>query len=132
MPTVARSSTATHINAPIAFYKNLIRREGVDVGALQSADEVAEIAISDPNLRLIATEASDEQGISRHTFYRQVRDFIRRNNDIVDSMGSRYVSITIVPGYLSNSYGGLSVGMGVGSVGTSEQTLLARSSGLVE
>ena len=53
-------------------------------------------------------------------------------DDIVTSMGDRYISITIDPKHIDNTYGGSGVGPGVGSVGTSEQSLLANSYAPVE
>lgn len=52
-------------------------------------------------------------------------------NSIVNSMGDRYIGITIIPGYIDNTYGGSGIGTGVGSVGSSEQALLTNSFGLV-
>lgn len=53
-------------------------------------------------------------------------------DEIVDSMGSRYISITIIPKQIDNTFGGAGVGPGVGSVGASEQALLANSYSPVE
>ena len=53
-------------------------------------------------------------------------------DDIVDSMGSQYISITIQPTLIDNTYGGLGIGPGVGNVGSSEQSLLANAYGLVQ
>ena len=53
-------------------------------------------------------------------------------DDIVDSMGDRYISITIIPKYIDNTYGGTAVGPGVGNIGSSEQGLLANSYSPVE
>ena len=52
-------------------------------------------------------------------------------NSIVNSMGSRYIGITIVPGYIDNTFGGGSIGPGAGSVGSSEKSLLTNAFGLV-
>ena len=53
-------------------------------------------------------------------------------DDIVDSMGDRYISITIIPKYIDNTFGGAGIGPGVGNIGSDEQALLANSYSPVE
>jgi|GEM_PF-1852971 len=53
-------------------------------------------------------------------------------DDIVDSMGDKHISITIVPKQIDNTYGGVGVGPGVGNIGTNEKALLANSCSPVE
>ena len=54
-------------------------------------------------------------------------------DDIVDSMGERYVSITIIPGFVDNTFGGLGIASGPGSdISSENQALLANSYGLGE
>ena len=53
-------------------------------------------------------------------------------DEIIDNRGNQYISITIIPKYIDNTFGGIGVGPGVGSVGVSEQGLLANSYSPVE
>lgn len=53
-------------------------------------------------------------------------------NEIVDSMGQKYVGITIQPGYVDNTYGGLQIGSGMVNVDSNNQSLLSNSYGLVQ
>ena len=53
-------------------------------------------------------------------------------NNIVDSMGQKSVAITIVPGYINDTFGGLQIGSEMTSISSSNQTYLANGFGLVE
>ncbi|MBI2995129.1 MAG: hypothetical protein HYY52_00255 [Candidatus Melainabacteria bacterium] len=52
-------------------------------------------------------------------------------NAIVDSMGQKYIDITITPSYVDNTFGGLQVGGGT-NISSDYQSLLAQAFGLVE
>ncbi len=88
MPTVAGASAVRPVGDIARFYKILINQEGIDVAALQSADEVAAISIKDPELIAIAKKASDVQAISRNRFYNKVLAFIKQNNDMEENYRS--------------------------------------------
>jgi hypothetical protein len=49
---------------------------------------------------------------------------------IVNSMGSKYISITIDPNYVDNTFGGLQVGTNATNVSSGNQSLLANAYGL--
>ena len=53
-------------------------------------------------------------------------------NAIVDSMGSRYVTITIIPGFVDNTFGGLGFGSSMTTVSSANQSFLANAYGLVQ
>lgn len=53
-------------------------------------------------------------------------------NNIVDSMGQKYIDITIQPGYIDNTFGGLQIGNGVVNVDSNNRPLLSNSFGLVQ
>ena len=53
-------------------------------------------------------------------------------NTIVNGMSDQHISITIDPNYIDNTYGGLGVGNGPQNIGSSEQSLLANSYGIVQ
>lgn len=52
-------------------------------------------------------------------------------DNIVDSMGQKYISITIMPGYIDNTFGGLQI-TGTTNVSAQNQSALANGFGLVE
>lgn len=53
-------------------------------------------------------------------------------NSITDNMGAKTLELTITPGYIDNSFGGLQIGTGMTNVDSSDQPLLANSYGLVQ
>lgn len=53
-------------------------------------------------------------------------------NSVMDSMRTKSVDITITPGYVDNTFGGLQIGSGMTNVGSSNQSLLANSYGLIQ
>lgn len=53
-------------------------------------------------------------------------------NNIVNSMGEKYITITVTPGYIDNTYGGLQIGAGMTNVSQTNQSLLSNSYGLVQ
>ncbi len=62
-----------------------------------------------------------------------VLGFVGATLDDIYLSGSDYhVSLTIIPGYIDNSYGGTVIAGNIGSIGTSEQTLLAKGYTLVQ
>lgn len=63
----------------------------------------------------------------------QVEGFIGFTiTDIYEDMSKYYTDITIIPGYIDNTWSGLTIGSGVGNIGSSEQTLLSNSFGLAQ
>lgn len=50
---------------------------------------------------------------------------------IVNSMGSKYISVTFQPGYIDNTFGGLQVGSTATNVSSGNQSLLANAYGIV-
>ena len=79
--------TAGSVHPNVArFYKTMIYANKIDVSELQSPDELAAAANRERDLRQIATQASSQQGISMHAFYRQVFDqIIKPENDTQES-----------------------------------------------
>ena len=53
-------------------------------------------------------------------------------NSIVDSMGTKSISITITPGFIDNTFGGLQIGSGMTNVSSANQPLLSNAFGLVQ
>ena len=54
-------------------------------------------------------------------------------NDIVDSMGTQYISITIIPGFIDNTFCGLGPSLGPSNnISSQNQALLANAYGLVQ
>ena len=53
-------------------------------------------------------------------------------DSIVDSMGQKYIGITIQPGYIDNTFGGLQIGSGVTNLSSSNQALSSSAFGIVQ
>lgn len=53
-------------------------------------------------------------------------------NQLASSMGQEYITITIVPGNIDNTFGGLQTCSGVANVSADNQSLLAQSFGIVQ
>ena len=53
-------------------------------------------------------------------------------NQIVSSMGNQYITITIMPGNIDNTFGGLQICSGQSNVSSSNQSLLANAFGIVQ
>jgi len=53
-------------------------------------------------------------------------------NNIDDMGGPKSIDITITPGYIDNTFGGLQIGSGMTNVSSSNESLLAKAYGLVQ
>lgn len=53
-------------------------------------------------------------------------------NSVTDSMGQKSISLTVIPGYIDNSFGGLQIDSGMTNVNPGDESYLAKAFGLVQ
>lgn len=55
-----------------------------------------------------------------------------RINDVYQNMGDWYIDITILPGYIDNTWSGFTIGSGIQNINPGDTSLVANSFGLVQ